>query len=701
MLCGLTNLVKSQTTDEAPLVVVARSYENKILLRYFPTSSMLLAKANKVGYVIERSVKNDKNIANDKLNFTPLASSPLKKWEEQKWEDAFKKRANVDSNQLKLAGLAMALSMPAEAKQMDVLENDLKSLKEYQTENENKFSYLLLATSGSLFAAEGLGMLAIDDKVTLGTNYVYRVKINSTEANVNNWIYVEVTCQAFISTYLKSKIVTEVFEDDKAINFSFSKNKDYYAYHISRSDDNGKTYKKLNDKLEIKLTPTDFEGDSSNAFLDSNLTNYKTYKYKVFGATIFADEILLAEFEAMPKDRTPPPSPFLKTAKQIKPKEVELIWEMPEPLVKDLKGFMIRRGLSDDSINTTITKSFLPLNARSFVDFGFEKDANNYYKVLAIDTAGNIGYSFPILALLIDSTPPSTPLVKSAIIDSIGKVIITLVPNTEKDFMGYQLLKANAADHEFSVVSQTFNDSAYEKVFVLYDSTTLNTLTKNIYYKVVSFDTHFNQSPDSKIIELKRRDTIPPTAPVITDFKLLDTAITIEFANSSSEDVVQNMLLRRVIGTEKYDTILRNKNASINSFTDINFTSANSYEYSMIAKDEAKLYSQLSTSIIIKPIENKRLLPPVLTAAYTKNSNTTLIRIDINEKLIKKDITAILYCRYAIDDEWEIIKTEKLQNSNSISHQPANGKNEIFYCAVITNEKGSKSIFSKEVKINY
>lgn len=695
-------MVIAQSETEAQLVVVARSYENKILLRYFPTSTLLLGKANKNGYVVERATKNKNTIANDKLNYTALASSPIKKWEEQKWEDEFKKRTNIDSNELKLAGLAMALSMPSQTKQVDVLENDLKSLKENQTENENKFSYFLLATSGSLFAAEGLGMLAIDDKVTLGANYVYRVRINSKQSTfTKDWVYVEVKCQTFNSSYLKPKIKTNVFEGDKSINFSFTKYKDYYAYKIERSDDTGKTFKKLNDKLEIKLSPAEYTGDSNNAYLDSNLINYKTYKYRVYGATIFADEILLAEFEGVPRDRTPPPAPFLKSAKQITPKEVELKWEMSEPQIKDLKGFIVKRGLTDDSVNTTISRNILPLNTSSFIDVGFDNEAQNYYKVLAIDTAGNISYSFPILALIIDSVPPIKPIIKSAIIDSLGKVIITIVPNTEKDFMGYQLLKANSPDHEFSAVSQTFNDSGYEKVFIVYDSTTLNTLTKNIYYKLIGFDTHFNQSEDSKIIELKRRDTIPPTAPVITDYKLTDSSITILFVNSSSEDVIQNMLLRRLVGKEKYDTIFRNNNSITNSFLDVNIVSANQYEYSMIAKDEAKLYSKLSNSIILKSIENKRLPPPTLNIEYIKSNNTIAIKLGVNEKLVKQNITVTLYFRYNENDEWQVAKTEKLEKANPIFHQLLKGTNSVYYTATITNEKGKTSIFSKEEKLNY
>jgi hypothetical protein len=691
------NTVMAQSKNEAPLVLVARSYENKILVRYFPTSSTLLAKANKNGYIVERSVKNN-GVNNDKLSYKPITILPIKKWDDKQWEEEFNKRSNLDSNELKLAGLAMALSMPAEAKQVNVLENDLKSLKQIQTENENKFSYLLLATSGSLFAAEGLGMLAIDDKVSLGTNYVYRVRINSTET-ANDWVYVEVKCQAFNASYLKPKIKTNLFEGDESVNFSFTKHVDYYAYTIERSADAGKTFKKLNDKLEIKLSPTDYEGENDNAYLDSNLINYKKYTYRIFGATIFADEILLAEFEAMPKDRTPPPAPFLKFAKQIKPKEVELVWEMPEQKTRDLKGFIIKRGFADDSVNITISKNILPIAARSYIDVGFDVEAQNYYKVLAVDTAGNVSYSFPILALVIDSIPPSTPLVKSAIIDSLGKVIITLVPNTEKDFMGYQLLKANAAEHEFSVVNQTFNDSAYEKIFVVYDSTTLNTLTKNIYYKLIAFDTHFNQSQESKIIQLKRRDTIPPISPVITDYLISDSSILLYFAPSSSDDVSQNILVRRINETEKFDTIWRSFNNTISFYKDNKINPATSYEYAMIAKDESGLYSKSSASILLKSLSPSKPPPPILSASYDKSTKKINLKAILDDKLGSKKMTIKVFYRNAENEEWKLFKTDKIEKSYQTLVEINSQWSKIFLIATITNENNKASNFSNVVNV--
>ena len=149
---------------------------------------------------------------------------------------------------------------------------------------------------------------------------------------------------------------------------------------------------------------------------------------------------------------------------------------MDENKLGDLKGFVVARGNKNEGPFKQISKNLLPPGTRSFEDAAFDKSGENYYVVEAVDTANNSVISFPAYVTLIDSTPPARPLVEKAMIDSTGKIIIKIKPNTEKDFAGYQLLKANAKEHEFSVVQETYRDSAGAKTFILYDSTTLKSL---------------------------------------------------------------------------------------------------------------------------------------------------------------------------------------------------------------------------------
>lgn len=693
--------VLSQEESKSTIAGIARSYKNKIVLKYFPTKLSVVNEGLKLGYVIQKAT-TIQNVANEKLIYRNIAGTPFIKWGENTWNDALNKLSTSQNDSSNLAFLAKAIADSLEQSiGKDILGEDLKSLRETKSKNDNTFSYLLLAVMQSHIAAQGLGLWVEDTDVIFGKTYVYRIRINKTNFTADDWFYIKASCKDFNENSLRSDTAIKVKEEDKAINFSFAGKDDFFAFNVYRKKEIDMNYLKLNQSPIINLVPQGSTVKAGYGYLDSGLVNYTKYQYKVTVLTPFADELVLGEFVAIPKDKTPPAAPSLVTAKHKTPNEVEISWQINLAENKDLKGFNIGRSNKEDGQYKKINKQLVAASATNFIDKEFTVDGQNFYVVEALDTAGNSIWSFPAYVTLIDSTPPAKPIISSAIIDSVGKVIISLKPNTEIDFMGYQLLKANSADHEFSVVSQTFNDSIIEKVFVLYDSTTLNTLTKNIYYKVVGFDTHFNQSEDSKIIELKRRDTIPPVAPVITDYILTDSSITILFENSSSEDVTENLLLRRVIGKEKFDTIFRNTNASIINYEDKNFTATNSYEYCMVAKDGSNLYSKPSTFIVLKPIENKRLVPPILNLLYSKKDNTVSIKVDNSDKYSKQKTTITLYCRYAKNEEWRIVKIEKLDKINPIIHQLLKGTTEAYFAAIITDEKGKKSSFSREEKINY
>src|SRR5665647_954013 len=217
-------IVKAQndTASKPAIAIVARSYNDHIVLRYFAGSPALFNKANTVGYIIERAVYKE-NIPFEKLIFTAIKGSPFKRWTETQWESAFNKSDKNDSNNNKLAGFAMALSDSNAAKTKgNVLENGLQSLKEERDNQDMKFAYALIAANRSKMAAEGLALRVSDYDVTVGTEYVYRVRINEVSKNDKSEIsYVRIKCQNFNEKYLVNNKTVSVVEGDERISFSF------------------------------------------------------------------------------------------------------------------------------------------------------------------------------------------------------------------------------------------------------------------------------------------------------------------------------------------------------------------------------------------------------------------------------------------------------------------------------------------------
>ncbi len=684
------------------LAISARSYSNHIVLRYAPANPILFNQANKVGYIVERA-NFVKGVPNEKLAFTAVPGSPFKRWSEPQWELALKESKSGDSTAVHLAGLAMVYSDPnAQTTAGDIMKDGLNSLKELKGNADIRFGFALIAANRSRIAAEGLALRISDPSVTLGQTYVYRVRINQPLINAGNEIaYVKVTCENFNEKYLSNNKSVKVGEGDGGITFTFPESDEYYAFIAERSDDNGASFKRIIKTPELNFKPMGFTGKSDFAYGDSGLTNYKKYHYRVLVSTPFADELLLSEFVAIPRDKTPPPAPFLKTAIHIKPKQVELSWEMTAKNTGDLKGFTIKRGTEENGKYSLISKGILPANTLRYIDETFDPDGSNYYVVEAVDTAGNSSHSYPAYVTLIDSVPPAMPFISSAKIDSAGKIIIKVRPNTEKDFMGYQVLKANAKEHEFSVVTETFKDSLGRTTFTLNDSTTLNTLTKNIYYKVIAFDTHFNQSVPSKIIELTKRDTIPPVSPLITGFTVSDTSVVIIFVNSTSEDAARNILLRRESGKVKFDSIFVNTNTSVIRFTDKKITRGRQYEYAMIARDDGGLASKISRSIQIKTLLNNKIPAPTIQGSYDGQAKKVSLSFVVDDKVKNRQLKVEIYKRADEKSLWKTYKIIEFEKGKLFLDDAAAGQKGMIYTIRLTDANKNVSNFSNELKLNY
>ncbi|MBC7615683.1 MAG: hypothetical protein H7202_06420 [Pedobacter sp.] len=685
---------KAQSQLNPALAIDARGYADRIVLRYAPSTPILFNEANRNGYHIERA-DYVKGIPNDKLIYKPINGSPFKRLPNKEWEKAILFERTKDTVSANLATLAMAYSDPDAIAGGDVLKEGLKSLKDQKSNADMKFGYSLIAANRSIIAAEALGVRAIDTDVKTGKTYVYKVSINQT----NSAAYINVTSGSFNANSLRNDKLVKLTELDKSVSFSFPENRAYYSFYVERSDDGGNSYHRITKTPELNLKPIGFKGKLDFAYGDSALVNYKKYYYRIMVATYYADELLLAQFVATPRDKTPPPAPFLKTAIHIKPTQVELKWEIKQNGNEDLKGFSVKRGTKRDGTFTLISKTMLSKTTTGYIDETFNQYGSNYYIVEAIDTAGNNSSSFPAYVTLIDSIPPAIPIISSAKIDSLGKIIIKIKPNAEKDFMGYQLQKANAKEHEFSVVEETFKDSLGATTFTIKDSTTLNTLTKKIYYKVIAFDTHFNQSAPSAIIELKKRDTIPPVSPLIKDFMINDTSVVIVFANSSSEDAVLNYVLRRETGKVKFDTVFVNKNTSVIKFTDVKIIGGKQYEYAMIAKDDGGLNSKISRSIQLKTLLNNRIPTPEVFGSYNQNNKKIDLSFKVDEKLKNRKLTIELFKRSDQKSAWKIYKTIPYIKDQHMLENSTTNQNSYFYMIRLVDEKKNSSNFSNELAI--
>ena len=456
----------------------------------------------------------------------------------------------------------------------------------------------------SFRAAQKMGLGFIDVSVQKGKQYAYRVFPNQIRTKGEPPIdttYILVNTNKNSTTkqppmLSKEELEKSVFLTWPARNYL----KEFILYHVEKSED-GTNFKR------VSTSPIMYSDSKSKVahFKDSLTQNYRPYLYRLVGMTPFGEWITSQmPIMAMGRDKTPPAQPIIESAKHIGGSKVEIRWKMPVN-EGDLKGFWIGRASGVSSKYNKIT-ALLSQNTTKITDLRADLTGTNHYMVYAVDTSGNERASFPTYVALTDSLPPAAPkgLVAKAIADKANKtgvVTITWKNNKEKDLQGYYVYFANDPDHEFSqITKQMLADTIFR------DTITLRSLTKNVFYKVVAMDKHFNISDFSAVAIAQRPDIIPPVVPLITDLTVKDSTATVVWQRSPSNDVVEYRLYRREQGKEwvKMKTF-RGAQLSTRQFEDANLKTGIRYEYSLDVMDESGLISDRS------PLRVARALPPL------------------------------------------------------------------------------------------
>jgi len=378
---------------------------------------------------------------------------------------------------------------------------------------------------------------------------------------------------------------------------------DFTMFIIQKSKDKGKTWKRIN---KLPFLPSDDDNkDGYNPnfnYKDTLDENYVKYMYKVGGLDAFGETVWSDPVEGFGVDLTPPVPPLQAHGENIKDNEVHLSWVNEKENSKDLVGILIGRGPSVNGPFEPLNDKPLPPNQTTFIDMNANPHEANFYVIATIDTAANAALHPPIYVLMRDTIPPTKPLNLEAKIDSIGNVVITWDGYDEPDLLGHQVLFANQKDHVFTVVTE---GHLIQPVF--YDSISIKTLTKNIYYKVITFDKNYNHSPDSDILEVVKPDIVPPVSPVIKTYDVHSRSISIEWIPSSSTDVKKQHLYRKV-GTSGTDYALyKSFDATTNKYEDTEITGSTEYDYTIEAEDATGLRSERSYPLSVKTYNNNKL----------------------------------------------------------------------------------------------
>ena len=564
------------------LIVIGRNYGDSMVIRWAPTKPTLWYLANKSGYTIIRYQFENKKIliATKKI----LGSAPIKPWTLNEW----KKQAQPSDS---LAAVCAEL-LYGKSK-VEVTTNKGVNLKDALNSNydmQNKHGMALFLADQSSFLANGLGLRYTDKDFEKGKSYVYVVyALTDPKIIKSDTSAVLINSAEILPVPEMPKVKIE--ELDRTVKFTWNRqiaSAFYSGYYYERSDDYGKTYKRLNRRPYTQLTTESNPAKNSTIELNDSLpVNYKQYFYRIIGVTPFGDYGKpTSPLAVMGRDRTPPSPPVQISAKNTINNQVKISWtkKIKEP---DFMGYMIGRGLNAKGPYMPLVNKLLPPGTTEFIDFNANMHGTNYYVVSAVDTAGNAAASIPAYVIMKDTIPPAKPVGLAGKIDTTGIVHIHWKLGSEPDLLGYLVYSANDLKHTFIPVTKDF---LVDTTFT--DSVTLITLTKNIYYKIRAFDRNRNPSIFSEPLELKRPDKVPPVSPVFNNFSLNDSGVNLKWVTSSSDDVASQILYRREKGKEwiPYAKLT----VKTDSYFDKDVKKQQWYEYSLEAINKAGLHSQKS-----------------------------------------------------------------------------------------------------------
>ena len=142
--------------------------------------------------------------------------------------------------------------------------------------------------------------------------------------------------------------------------------------------------------------------------------------------------------------------------------------------------------------------------------------------IAAVDTAGNMGYSYPKLLRIRDARPPSAPSNLRALPAIDGSIALLWDMDDSLAVHYYDVFYANARDHEFTqanprhVLGRSFTDTV---------ATDLN--ERYIYYYVRAVDYAMNPGQSSDTLAVLRPNAAPPSRPHLdsawTDTRMIHT----------------------------------------------------------------------------------------------------------------------------------------------------------------------------------
>lgn len=564
----------------AEIQVMARVQKDKILLRWGVTTPVAWIKLNKYGYQLVRYTVTRDNVTLTVPEKVILAAS-IKPEPAENWEQI------VDTND-NAAIIAQALY--GESFEVKAGTSTFENIINQSEEIEQRFTYGLFTADLDFSIAKKAGLGFEDNTVKKNEMYLYKVISNVPNEELEIKSNGKFTGLKEYQDLPSPIDFTASFGNNSSMlswNFKILSHA-YGSYHIERSLDN-KNFERITKKPYTGMNQEN-ENNSRIFYVDS-IANNQTYSYRVQGISVFGELGPYSDSKSGKGKAVLKYVPHL-TVKDFKDDTtVTFTWEFPEEGNNEITGFELNRSDKEEDKYETVVKN-IPSKNRT-VTYNKLRPAN-YFTITAIGKQGSNSTSFAMLVQPVDSIPPVKPIGLKGVIDSLGVVKITWEPNKEKDVLGYRIYRGNNPKEEFSQLTVSPDANTYYQ-----DKVVIKSLNDKVYYKVIAVDQRYNMSEFSEVLIVKKPDVIPPSSPVFSKYDIQDDGVSLEWINSSSNDVAAHLLFRQEVGQKDWQLLEEDKKMAT-SYKDKTTVEGHAYRYAIFAKDDSGLQSIPSPTLGIK-----------------------------------------------------------------------------------------------------
>ncbi len=376
---NLPSVINDSVKINPPLVLISKNYKDSVVLRWAPGSALLWKFANQYGYILKRLTIDSNKVPNPS-QFVQLNENPILPLKLNEWKNKY---GRTDT----LAAVAVQILY---GKHFTANLNkgvNLNDIMMQKADEDNRYGYAVTIADISPAVSSGLGLRWVDKTVVEGKSYIYMIYTLVPQKLIKSD-----TAFSIVNTnepvLIPEMPKIRVEELDKAVRFNWNSkiSRRYFsAYILERSDDGGKTYKRVNKIPIIQQAPVKkvFMPDSMTV-TDSLSQNYKQYFYKITGITPYGDLGKPSpKISVMGRDKTPPVAPANVTAENIKNNYVKISWKK-KIKEKDFKGYLIGRGVSMNGPFLPLFLKPLNKNVTQYIDTTAVQHGKNFYVVSAL-----------------------------------------------------------------------------------------------------------------------------------------------------------------------------------------------------------------------------------------------------------------------------------------------------------------------------